>query len=138
MTETTVQGDACWNCGIKTRDEAEYCYNCGSKIEQSGEVLNQMSELPGSSDVDFLASPPGETSADRIPMPDISLESAAVPVSKPMRTASSLRRDRTRHLAKTKEVVWVEREGPGLSFIVSSMIVVIITVIILIGAMYLK
>ncbi|CAN5784563.1 hypothetical protein BH24ACI3_BH24ACI3_00430 [soil metagenome] len=144
MTETMVQGDVCSNCGIKTRDEAEYCYNCGSKIARPDEVLKQASKLPVSSDGGFLDLPAGEPWADRIPMPEISLESdpavneKPAVVNKPMRTASSLRRDRTRHLAKPKEVVWVEREGPGLSFIISSIIIVIITLVILVGAIYLK
>ncbi len=140
MTESTVQADACSNCGVGTRDEAEFCYNCGTRIVQK----DSDPEEEESSNLSDLNLPRHDPSGDRIPMPDISIEAAEpiaekpISVEKPMRTAASLRQDRGRHLAKPKEVVWVEREGPGLAFVISSLIIVIITAIILFGAVYLK
>ncbi len=143
MTETTVRADTCSNCGIKTRDEAEFCFNCGSRVAQLVEVLQETSE-PESSVPGFVDLPAGPPPSDRIPMPDISLEAVELieerpaPVKEPMRTAASLRRDRNRQIAKPKEVVWVQTEGPGIAFLASSIIIVIITGLILLGAVYLK
>lgn len=143
MAQTTVQAEKCSNCGIEARSGAEYCYNCGSKVAAEIDVLVEAQKAvePDNTSSVFEARPP---SADRIPIPEIPIDAVEPTVEKvptekkPMRTAASLRRDRNRGPAKPKEVLWVQHEGPGTSFIVSSVIVIVITAIILLAAIYLK
>lgn len=114
MPDSAVKQLICDICGAEVRDGSLYCYNCGGSVSQAG--------------VYSLVEPRAE---------DNGLSAKAYPDSPSRSDRQSSRRRRSTR-GRSNEVVWEPKTGISIGFIVGSLIFVLIAVVLLLIANYLK
>lgn len=126
MTDTAVR-PACSKCGAEIREGSLYCYGCGLPV----------AEVPAAPDraTSATAEPTHERAADINADLEKAHAAAAAPTARPTGAA---RRRPARPEPKMVEVVWAEPQGSSLGFILGSAIVILITIVVVAIALYLK
>ena len=112
MSETAIEIAACAGCGAEIRDESLFCYNCGQPVKQDAPTVE---ELPAH--------------------PEMTQRPAARP---PLRSAASLRKDRRAFNRKPVEVIWEQRTGSPVAFVVATIVLVVGALVLLLLALYLR
>jgi hypothetical protein len=142
MPEIKVQDPVCGKCGVDIRPDTEFCYNCGSSVtspaapavrngaEQTDEE-NLRTETEFSAHVsDAGAGTANGNSArlqDRRPDPP-KYESAA-----------GLRKRSKPATRKPVEITWEPKtDSPNLTFIIATICLVVLAIILIAAAQYLK
>jgi hypothetical protein len=122
MPEIEVQEPVCGKCGVEVRPDTAFCYNCGASITGESKAVSNGQNV--SAPVSNGASARVE---DRRPEPP-KYESAA-----------GLRKRSKRETRKPVEVTWEpETESPNLTFVIASVCLLVLAIILIIAAMYLK
>ena len=112
MSETAVETAVCGACGADVRDESVFCYNCGERV---------------------VTEPATADSAPKEP------EIFRAPGSKPpLRTAASLRKERRASNRQPVEISWEQRTGSPISFVITTIVLVIGALVLLGLALYLR
>ena len=127
MSEVAVKKSVCDACGASVREGSTFCYSCGKPVpaEKKTETVTESPTVSKNG-----------LPADSFDAPIVTEGPLAEDKPK-MRSAASMRRGVKAYNRKPVEVVWVEREGPG-SFLIVSIVLVILTSILLALALYLK
>jgi hypothetical protein len=120
MSETTVNTSVCSKCSAEIREGSLFCYNCGTSVSVVG-----TSDASVETEHEALAST-AET-VDRQP-----------PVAGPgrkLRSAADIGRKRAFN-RQPIEVTWTPRNDAVNSFVVTGLIIVTLTVLLVIAALY--
>jgi hypothetical protein len=118
MSQTAVKELVCDVCAAEVRDESVFCYNCGSAVSQQTEIQKPSDEL-GSTDVSSNGAKEKSEEDSPKPLP----ARRARPQKKPV---------------LSRDVVWEERDGISVSFIVTTFVLVVLTAAILIAGFYFR
>lgn len=131
MTDAAVR-PACSKCGAEIREGSLYCYGCGLPVaEMSAEAEPASVKL----DVEPTRVAVEEPVADRV----AELEKAhAAATAPPARSAPGARPRPARPEPKLVEVMWAEPQGSSVGFIVGSAIVILIAIVLVAAALYLR
>ena len=116
MPKTAVQTPICDICGADVREGSQFCYNCGGSLSRP-EVVPVQSPPPPS-----LPAPVARSNGTPKNVPADKRE------ARPRRNV-----DRG-----PVEVVWQPREGVSLGYVIVGVILLILAIILLIAAMWLK
>lgn len=115
----------CEGCGVEARDGATFCYNCGGKIEAE--------PVPRP-----ISRPPGEVSRS-FEVDDLSPAVASgVSLDEPAPPRAPRKRMRQPRPVKVAEVEWVTRPPASGRFVLAAVVISVITVLLLVAALYLK
>lgn len=118
MSQTAVKELICDVCGAEVRDGSLFCYNCGSAVAEPVEQSEIQAEQQSSK-----------------------LQSNGAPVGKDKDLVNPTPTGRVRprkRLVQTREVVWAERDGVSLGFVVTTVILVLLSAVILIAGFYFR
>ena len=121
MAQTAVKEVICDVCGAEVRDGSLFCYNCGASVTgpvAQSEVQTPEPE-PRSSERSSNGTPIGEENN----------------LAKP--TPSGRVRPRKRPV-QNREIVWAERDGMSLGFVVTTVVLVLLSAVILIAGFYFR
>jgi hypothetical protein len=115
MSQTAVEELICDVCGAEVRDGSLFCYNCGTSVAEpvKHSPEPQSSELPSNG---------GSTGKVN-------------DLVKPTPTGKVRPRNRP---VQNREVVWAERDGVSLGFVVTTAILVLLSAVILIAGFYFR
>jgi hypothetical protein len=121
MSQTAVKELICDVCGAEIRDGSLFCYNCGTSV----------TERIGQSELQTKAS------EEKGPVsPSIGISNGKdSDLVRP--TPPSGRRPRKRP-AQNHDVVWAERDGTSLGFVVTTVVLVLLSTVILIAGFYFR
>jgi len=127
MSQTATDTAICEICGAEVRPGSVFCYNCGGsvKIAEPEPIAFPQANVSDADEKSLAVSPNG-SSLDTVN----STESRN-------RDRSARRRPRTIE-RKPVEVVWEQRSGVSITFVVVSVLVIIIAGLLLFAANYLK
>lgn len=120
MTETTTKNAVCKHCGADVREGSIFCYNCGKSVTDA-QAFNGRPADPEIKRLEKAAD-----SAERQPI--------AAP-GKKLRSAADLERKRAFN-RQPVEVVWTPRNDGANSFVVTGVILFVITVVLIVAALY--
>jgi len=122
MPKTAVEETVCDICGVEVRDESLFCYNCGGSVSILESIAPDPIPVPSEPIVARDKKPtngstfdPAKRLADRI-------ESRKVRASN----------------RQPVEVVWEPRTGFSLPFVITSLVFVLITIVVILAAFYLR
>lgn len=121
MSQTAVKELICDVCGAEVRDGSLFCYNCGTSVTEpvgQSETQTQVAEQQTSE----LPTNGGSIGKDN-------------DLVKP--TSAGRVRPRKRPV-QNREVVWAERDGISLGFVVTTAILVLLSAVILIAGFYFR
>jgi hypothetical protein len=120
MPKTAVQTAVCDICGAEVRDGSVFCYNCGGTLTKAQEP-------------------------DPIPPPAEPILAVTEPVSNGSATKTEegpiKRSDRRKVRASNREpaeIVWEPRQGISWTFVIASVLFVIIALAVVIAAVYVR
>lgn len=125
MSQTAVKELICDVCGAEVRDGSMFCYNCGSSVTEKVELI----EIQKPSD----ELPPSDTHLNGNLVVKTEDKEAILP--KPTTAGSARPRKRP---VQNREVVWAERDGISLGFVVTTVILVLLSAVILIAGFYFR
>ncbi len=123
MPKTAVQTAVCDICGAEVRDGSLFCYNCGGSLAKTEEP----DPIPPPSEPIIAAEPLSNGSVTKI-------EDATA-------KRGTERPDRRRVRASNREpaeIVWEPREGVSWTFVIVSVVFVILALAIVIAAVYVR
>jgi uncharacterized OB-fold protein len=130
MPKIEVQETACANCGAEGRPDTAFCYNCGAAVTNRPENEKGLAGPADNGSAEGFLTEPSNGMArveDRRPAPP-KYESAA-----------GLRRRSKVAARKPVEVTWVpEPESANITFIIASLILLVMAIILIVAAFYLK
>jgi hypothetical protein len=133
MAETATERPACVHCGVDVRDGTSFCYNCGKSVEiPISKPDEQLHVSNGSAPVSDEA---------RVALDDLERRFKAEDVADENRLAqAAAERKRARvRSARRNEVVWDAAEpGVSVAFVVFTLIIVAITAVVVLIAVYWK
>lgn len=127
MTETSVTENTCNDCGVEVRVGSQFCYNCGSSV----------SLLPAEGDVSYSDGGKNDDDSLRNGTKHDGAEEKS-PKSAKDRGPSTVRRRNVRKPIVPREVSWVEPEGLGLRFLLTTIVLAILTITLVALAFYLR
>lgn len=125
MSQTAVKELICDVCGAEVRDGSLFCYNCGTSVTEKVEVLQEPTDDLPTSDTH---------SNGNLVVKEKVEEVEVLPKREP---SAGRVRPRKRPI-QNREVVWAERDGMSLGFIVTTVILVLLTAVILIAGFYFR
>lgn len=112
MPDAVVETPICDICGAEVRDGSQFCYNCGGSVSKAEDI----SEMPVA-----------------IPMPESANGSAK---GTPANVDKARRRNVRAANRQPVELVWQQRNGIGLPFVIGALVLVSIAVALFIAANY--
>ncbi len=127
MPEAVVEKEICGLCGVEKRPGAVYCYHCGGSLSDSGPLSAPPIPMPG--DTPLIPSDVSEP----IQVPE-ALDEPEMPTP----VAGKQRRRKRKFKPKVVEVEWREPDSIGISFIAWSSVLLLLCVLIVAAAMYLR
>lgn len=120
MTETTTRA-ACRHCGADVREGSVFCYNCGKSIAE-GAGNGKISE----SDAERLEK--AANAADH--------DAPIAAPGKKLRSAADIGKRKRAYNRQPVEITWTPRTDAGNSFVIAGVLLVVLTVILVIAALY--
>jgi uncharacterized OB-fold protein len=126
MPEVEVQEPVCGKCGAEVRPDTAFCYNCGASVTGEAEA-SPNGQLVVENRESVVTNGASAKLEDRRPSPP-KYESAA-----------GLRRRSRLESRKPVEVTWEpETESVNLTFVIASICLLVVAIILIVAAMYLK
>lgn len=132
MSEVEIQQPVCAKCGVDVRPDTDFCYNCGAPvtIEADAPVAN------GTKPETHIV--PSETEKRDTNGLSARLEDRRPPSPK-YESAAGLRRRSKAPTRKPVEVTWEpEAEGINLKFVIAAVACLVLAIILVTIALYLK
>ncbi len=127
MTKTKVTESICNVCGIDVRDGSQFCYNCGSSVAALKDAVEVSQKNNGFEASDLTTKGSVQNAA----------EPQKVAVKSDESNSEARRRPKKRTIAP-KEVAWVEPEGVGVRFLLTTILLALLTTTLLVLAFYFR
>ena len=124
MPKTAVDTAVCDICGAEIRDGSQFCYNCGGSLSKTEEA-------------DPIPPPAEPIIAVTEPVTNGSVTKIEAPPAKPATERSDRRRVRAAN-REPAEIVWEPRDGVSWTFVIVSVVFVILALAIVIAAVYVR
>jgi hypothetical protein len=127
MAETATKIDVCEICGVGVRPDSAFCYNCGGNVKADEPAAT---ESPVANAGDEMEIAVHESNGN------VAAEDAPVRI----KNRDRKRNVRSRAVSERKpmKMSWEPRTGNSLSFIVGSIVIVVLALTLFIAAYYIK
>lgn len=126
MAETATKIDVCEICGVGVRPDSAFCYNCGGNIKSDGPVTETSAEK----------------NDDEMEVAAHESNGNASPEIAPARIKNRDRNRSTRSRAVTErkpvKMSWEPRADISLSFVIGSIVIVVLALTLFITAHYIR
>jgi hypothetical protein len=133
-----VETAVCDACGAEVRDESLFCYNCGGSVNtKSDEPQPEVPELIRTESNDARRATELHSKDEGAFGRDGLVEQR--PGSKPaLRSAASLRKQRRASNRQPIEVTWERPAGPGIGFVITTVVLTMGALVLMLIALYLR
>jgi len=123
MPSTAVETAVCDICGVEVRKGSLFCYNCGGSVSKASDAE------PIPAPVEEVAPPPAQVNGN---LRGINYEPAK------RRSERTERRKVKAASRQPVEIVWEPRTGFSWSFVISAAVFLLIALVVVLWAYYLK
>jgi predicted amidophosphoribosyltransferase len=136
MAETTTENIVCENCGADVRENTVFCYNCGERVtaEEVDEAPHVTADTNGSAKEEM-------SHETRDALDDLAerLKQDEADSTDKLAAAAAERRKARVSPRKKKEVVWEPADdGPGILFVLITLLICVISAVIVLLTVYWK
>ena len=123
MPKTAVQEAVCDICGAEVREGSQFCYNCGGSV----------------SILESIAPDPIPAPSEPIVKPDEKPTNGNATYDPSKRRSERIEKRKVRAANRQPvEVVWQPREGMSWPFVIGSLVFVLIAIVVILAAFYLR